>query len=60
MKKWTVLLVCLCGLCACTHTLKSAVKEGKIAPSFNDTLFTDDYLWVRGLGAANPNHSTDN
>jgi len=59
MKKWAVLLVCLCGLCACTHTLKSAVKDGQLAPSFNDTLFTEDYLWVRGLGAANPAHSTD-
>ncbi len=30
-----------------------------IAPAFNDTLLTGDYLWVRGLGAANPAHSTD-
>ena len=39
--------------------MKSAVKEGKIAPSFNDTLLDKDYLWVRGFGAANPNHQTD-
>ena len=39
--------------------MKSAVKEGKIAPSFNDTLLDSDYLWVRGFGAANPNHQSD-
>lgn len=56
------LLVCLavCGLLgACSSHLKTAVKEGKIAPSFNDTLFDADYLWVRGFGAANPNHTSD-
>ena len=35
------------------------LKDGKIAPAFNDTLLDKDYLWVRGFGAANPNHSTD-
>ena len=35
------------------------MKDGKIAPSFNDTLFDDNYLWVRGLGAANPAHTSD-
>lgn len=59
MKKWTVLLLAVCGLCACTHSLKSAVKNGAIAPAFNDTLLTGDYLWVRGLGAANPAHTSD-
>ena len=55
-------LACLavCGLLgACSPHLKTAVKEGKIAPSFNDTLFDADYLWVRGFGAANPNHASD-
>lgn len=59
MKKWAVILICMSALCACTHALKPAVKEGKIAPSFNDTLLTSDYLWVRGLGAANPAHTSD-
>lgn len=59
MKKLLVLLLLACGLCACTHSLKSAVKDGAIAPAFNDTLLTSDYLWVRGLGAANPAHTTD-
>ncbi len=59
MKKYLLFLVtCLC-ITACSHTLKTAVKEGKIAPSFNDTLLDDDYLWVRGFGAANPNHQSD-
>ena len=44
---------------ACTPSLKTAVSNGKIAPSFQDTLLTDDYLWVRGFGAPNPNHTTD-
>ena len=59
MKKYLLLLVtCLC-ITACSHSLKTAVKEGKIAPSFNDTLLDDEYLWVRGFGAANPNHTSD-
>ncbi len=59
MKKLGLLLVGCLLVVACGHTMKSAVKEGKIAPSFNDTLLDSDYLWVRGFGAANPNHQTD-
>ena len=59
MKKIVTALLAACCLCACTHSLKSAVKNGVIAPAFNDTLLTGDYLWVRGLGAANPAHTTD-
>lgn len=59
MKKLLSLLLVCSLLGACTHSLKTAVKEGKIAPSFNDTLLEDDYLWVRGFGAANPAHTTD-
>ena len=59
MKKAVSLLICCVLLGACTHTLKSAVKEGQIAPTFNDTLLDDNYLWVRGFGAANPAHQSD-
>lgn len=59
MKKICTLLVAALCLCACGSTLKTAVKNGAIAPAFNDTLLTGDYLWVRGFGAANPNHKTD-
>ncbi len=59
MKKLLTLTVAALCLCACGQTLKTAVKNGAIAPSFNDTLLTGDYLWVRGFGAANPNHQTD-
>ncbi len=59
MKKLAVLLYVCAGLLACSHPIKTAVKDGKIAPSFNDTLWEDDYLWVRGFGAANPQHSSD-
>ena len=59
MKKLLTLLLCSTLVFACGKTMKSAVKEGKIAPVFNDTLVDDDYLWVRGFGAANPNHQTD-
>lgn len=59
MKKLLTLAVAAACLCACGHSLKTAVKNGAIAPAFNDTLLTGDYLWVRGFGAANPNHQTD-
>lgn len=58
MRKIILLLIALLYLAACGG-LKSAVKDGAIAPAFNDTLVDDDYLWVRGFGAANPNHKTD-
>lgn len=59
MKKVLVFLAAVLTLAACSHTLKTAVKDGQIAPSFNDTLLTGDYLWVRGFGSANPQHHTD-
>ena len=59
MKKWLGILLSAALLSACAHPMKSAVKEGKIAPSFNDTLLEDDYLWVRGFGAVNPAHLSD-
>lgn len=59
MKKWLLGALSVACLCACGPALKSAVKEGKIAPSFNDTLVDDEYLWVRGFGAANPAHTSD-
>ena len=59
MKKLIILLVSVFALGACAPTLKTAVKDGKIAPAFNDTLLDKDYLWVRGFGAANENHKTD-
>ena len=59
MKKITLLIVALFCIGACGTHLKSAVKDGKIAPSFNDTLMDENYLWVRGFGAANPNHKSD-
>lgn len=59
MKKICTLLAAALCLCACGSSLKTAVKNGAIAPAFNDTLLTGDYLWVRGFGAANPNHTTD-
>ena len=59
MKKLFLLCAAACCLCACTAGLKSAVKEGAIAPAFNDTLLDSNYLWVRGFGAANPAHTSD-
>ncbi|MBR3604065.1 MAG: hypothetical protein IKL48_05290 [Elusimicrobiaceae bacterium] len=58
MKKLVLLLTGLFCFAACGG-LNSAVKDGAIAPSFNDTLLDEDYLWVRGFGAANPNHKSD-
>lgn len=59
MKKIASLVVALVLLGACGGHLKSAVKQGVIAPSFNDTLNDGEYLWVRGFGAANPAHTSD-
>ncbi|WP_458401408.1 hypothetical protein [Candidatus Avelusimicrobium sp.] len=58
MRKLSLLIAALFCLGACGG-LKSAVKNGAIAPAFNDTLVDDAYLWVRGFGAANPAHKTD-
>ena len=59
MKKIALLVISLLCMGACSTHLKTAVKEGRIAPQFNDTLMDKDYLWVRGFGAANPNHTSD-
>ena len=59
MKKLGILLLSSVFFVACGKTMKSAVKEGKITPTFNDTLLDSDYLWVRGFGAANPAHKSD-
>lgn len=59
MKKLTYLLAVILCLCACSTHLKTAVKNGAIAPQFNDTLDDGKYLWVRGFGAANPKHQSD-
>lgn len=59
MKKLALLTAVLLCLSACGAHLKSAVKDGQIAPAFNDTLMDSDYLWVRGFGAANPKHTSD-
>ena len=58
MKKLLLLAGVIWAVAACGPSLKSAVKDGQIAPSFNDTLWDDDYLWVRGFGAANPQHQS--
>lgn len=58
MKKLSLFFLSCILLAACSSNLKTAVKNGEIAPSFNDTLLDDDYLWVRGFGAANPAHQS--
>ncbi len=58
MKRIVFFFVSILFLAACGG-LNSAVKDGAIAPAFNDTLLDDQYLWVRGFGAPNPNHKTD-
>lgn len=59
MKKIACLLAVVLCVCACGSHLKTAVKNGAIAPQFNDTLDDGKYLWVRGFGAANPKHQSD-
>lgn len=59
MKKLVFLFAAALCLCACSAHMKSAVKDGQIAPKFADTLTDGEYLWVRGFGAANPKHQSD-
>lgn len=59
MRKIVLLLMMLVCAAACSGHLKSAVKNGAIAPKFNDTLTDGEYLWVRGFGTVNPNHQSD-
>ena len=58
MKKLVLVMIALVSISACSGHLKSAVKNGAIAPKFNDTLMDEEYLWVRGFGAANPKHTS--
>ncbi len=58
MKKTFVGLCAALVLCACAGGLKTAVKDGQIAPKFDDTLVDAQYLWVRGFGAPNPQHQS--
>lgn len=59
MKKIACLFAVVLCVCACGSHLKTAVKNGAIAPQFNDTLDDGKYLWVRGFGAANHKHQSD-
>lgn len=56
MKKYLILAAA--ALLAACGGMNSAVKDGQIAPVFNDTLVDNDYLWVHGFGAVNPQHTT--
>ena len=51
-------LLCASALFGCSTGLKSAVVNGQLAPKFEDTRLEKDYLWVRGLAAANPAHTS--
>ena len=43
---------------ACRGGLSSAVKKGELASEFEDTKLDKEYLWVRGIAASNPEHTT--
>jgi hypothetical protein len=58
MTKIAAALLCAVALCGCTGGLKSVVVNGQLAPKFEDTKIDGDYLWVRGLAAANPAHTS--
>ncbi|MFH1619415.1 MAG: hypothetical protein ABIG11_05870 [bacterium] len=53
-----LLLGCLAVLPGCRGGLGSAVEKGELAPKFEDTKVDKKYLWVRGLAASNPEHTT--
>ncbi|MFA5161315.1 MAG: hypothetical protein WC421_03630 [Elusimicrobiales bacterium] len=46
------------ALAGCSGGLKSAVVKGELAPAFADTKVDKNYLWVRGIAAANPEHTS--
>lgn len=53
-----MLLGCLVVMSGCRSGLKTAVEKGELAPKFEDTKLDKKFLWVRGLAAANPEHTS--
>ncbi|HOX23336.1 MAG TPA: hypothetical protein PLL10_07725 [Elusimicrobiales bacterium] len=52
---WLLTLACA----ACGHGgLTSGVKDGALAPKFEDNKLDSKYLWARGIGAANRAHDS--
>lgn len=54
MRIIAVMMFAVAGLLAGCSSAgpKSAIKNGAIAPAFEDTIIDKEYLWVRGFGAA--------
>lgn len=50
-------LICLL-ICGCTKNMKSAVDKDGLKTKFSDTVIDGKYIWVRGIAAANPQHTT--
>jgi len=48
----------LLALSGCGGGLPGAVEKGALAPKFEDTKLDGDYLWVRGIAAANQLHAS--
>jgi len=58
MKKIMMIISIAAALSGCSSGLKSAIVSGELAPAFTDTKVDGKYLWVRGIGAANPVFTT--
>ncbi|MDD2774028.1 MAG: hypothetical protein PHP45_10085 [Elusimicrobiales bacterium] len=56
--KLSAALLCALFVYGCSGGLKTAVVKGGLAPRFEDTRLEKDYLWVRGIAAANPLHTS--
>lgn len=55
---WLLLLGCIAVMPGCRGGLTTAVEKGELAPKFEDTKVDKKYLWVRGLAASNPEHTS--
>ena len=58
MKNKLALLMIFLAAAGCGHGLSSGVQNGALAPKFEDTKLEAKFLWVRGIGAANPAHES--
>ncbi len=55
---WLALGAGLILAVGCKTGLDTAVNKGELIPKFEDTQLDNKFLWVRGLAAANPEHTT--
>jgi len=58
LKTFLCVIIMAAAAAGCSGGLSSGVQAGALAPKFEDTKLEAKYLWVRGIGAANPAHES--